>query len=192
MDEVAVASRFALGTIFVLSGLSKAANYGEFERALADYRILPPAVSRVFASSIPPVELTAGAFLLVGLATKVTAVAVAVLLLVFSVAVAINLVQGRRIRCGCFGTLDQREISWLAVVRNLGLLGLAALVAWRAQPVLAVDGYFQSPSDQQVLADGVALLIAGSLGALLLSIGEEAMNLRRLRKLFDAHQASVG
>ncbi|MBJ6950286.1 hypothetical protein JG666_23760, partial [Vibrio cholerae] len=42
------------------------------------------------------------------------------LLLVYSVAISINLLRGRKeISCGCGGVLGNHKLSWMLVVRNL-------------------------------------------------------------------------
>jgi hypothetical protein len=50
-------------------------------------------------------------------------------MLVFAGAMAINLVQGRDIECGCFGDRSPQRISWLSVGRNILLANVAFATA---------------------------------------------------------------
>jgi uncharacterized membrane protein YphA (DoxX/SURF4 family) len=177
LDEAALVFRFALGTILLLSGIAKLANRAAFADAVDAYRIASPRVSQIAAEIIPPAETTAGVLLLVGLGVEITAAAVAVLLAAFTAAVVVNLVRGRRISCGCFGTLSQREISWISAARNVFLIAAAGVLAWRAPSILGIDAYFTSTEQPMSDSEGIALLIAGSIAALALSIVEEAASL---------------
>ncbi|MEF9603853.1 methylamine utilization protein MauE, partial [Paracoccus sp. PXZ] len=58
------------------------------------------------------------------------AITAAGLLLVFAAALAINVLRGRtQIDCGCFRNGLKQPVSWLLVLRNLVLTGLALAVA---------------------------------------------------------------
>jgi uncharacterized membrane protein YphA (DoxX/SURF4 family) len=98
----ALTFRFFLATVFLLAGLAKLRRRGEFARAIRRYEILPPALVLPAAWTIPPLELAAGTLLAIGLGAAVVAVILAVLLTLFSAAVATNLLRGRRFDCGCF------------------------------------------------------------------------------------------
>jgi hypothetical protein len=56
------------------------------------------------------------------------------LLAVFTAAVAAVLMRGIDIECGCFGT-GSGPVSWLTLLRNLGLLGAAVLLVIADRPV---------------------------------------------------------
>jgi len=58
------------------------------------------------------------------------ALATAALLIVFAVAMAINVMRGRTyIDCGCFRQGMKQPLSWLLVLRNIGLAAAAVLTA---------------------------------------------------------------
>jgi hypothetical protein len=66
------------------------------------------------------------------------------LLVLYSVAIAINLVRGRReIDCGCFGPAARVPLSGGLVARNALLIGAAALVSLPvgARPLVWVDAF---------------------------------------------------
>lgn len=93
----------------------------EFIRALAGYRLVPDIGLR-FWWVLPLVELVAVLELL--LSTGESRWLALSLLLLYAVAIAINLLRGRYdIDCGCGG--ESTPISWGLVVRNIVLAGLA-------------------------------------------------------------------
>jgi uncharacterized membrane protein YphA (DoxX/SURF4 family) len=128
-----------------------------------------------FEYVIPPLEVGAALLLLVGLGTKWTALIISLLLSVFTVAVATNLSRGRRIRCGCIGTVSERQISWSAVVRNLAMIALCAVIFVWTPMVLAVDGIAASSLDRIHPKDGAALLLVGVLAPFLMSIVDQTL-----------------
>jgi uncharacterized membrane protein YphA (DoxX/SURF4 family) len=88
MDEAAVVFRFGLGTIFFLSGLAKLLNLVEFERVVRDYRVGPSRLARVMTLAIPTAETLVGLCLLLGFMIRAAGIAVAALLIVFSIALS--------------------------------------------------------------------------------------------------------
>ncbi len=114
--------------IFLPSAWSKLRAIDEFTGIVADYRLLPEPVVEPVARILPILELATGLLLLLP-ATRGTGAVLAIgLLLLFALAMAINLVRGRReIDCGCHLGRQKERIGWPLVVRNL-LLAAAALI----------------------------------------------------------------
>ena len=73
---------------------------------------------------LPWVELVLGACLVAHLGGRWTAVAALLLLVTFTVAIAVHLARGRRVPCGCFGEASDRPVSMVTVSRNLALCAL--------------------------------------------------------------------
>ena len=164
MDAAAVAFRFALAALFAVAGASKLRRRREFEQMVRNYDVVPAAWARVIAVALPPIEVTVAVLLAVGLALRVVSFVVAAMLAAFIVAVAINLVRGRDIDCGCFGTVAQRRITWVTVLRNAALLAMAALLSYRAPTALALDDLIAANRLDGVSHDeAVALLFASTL-----------------------------
>lgn len=129
-EAVSVAARVIVGTVLLIAGLAKLGRRGvAFRDAILAYDLVPWAVARRLASVLPRLEITAGAGVLLGLATGVSAVLAYLLILLATAAVAISLVRGKRHRCGCLGFTgdDVLMVQWTLVYRNLMLL--AALLA---------------------------------------------------------------
>lgn len=116
--------RFVFGTLFLVAGASKLADLGEFADAVKHYRIIPGASAGAAARVVALVEVVLGAVLILGLFIPYAAIAGAGLLVMFALAMAINLVRGRRIPCGC--KRDSEPIQIRHLIRNAA--GAAALL----------------------------------------------------------------
>ena len=114
--------------VFARAAAFKLRDVEAFADALAAYRILPIGTVEPAALALPIVE-AACALALVAPATRVAGeVTAAVLLVVFALAVGLNLLRGRReIDCGCGDPSRRQPLAWSLVIRNLAFA--AALVA---------------------------------------------------------------
>jgi hypothetical protein len=96
-----------------------------------NYRLVPGPLVNGLALVLPWVELFAGLALILGVWKKEAAVVVAVLLLVFIVAIGFNLARGHAVDCGCFDVRSAgksrdellAEMKWV-LLRDVGLLVL--------------------------------------------------------------------
>ena len=121
--------QFVLAAVFVVAGFGKIADPPGFAHEIHNYKLLPGFAINVIAIVLPWVEVVAGLALFLGLARRSAARIMGVLLLVFVVALSINLVRGRPVDCGCFGTSKvvktdvERlgDMKW-AIARDVGLL----------------------------------------------------------------------
>lgn len=120
---------FALAAIFAWSGAMKFADVEQFAGAVANYRLIPRALEKVLARALPVCEAAGAAGLLFPSTRGLAAAGLALLLCVFSGAIAINLLRGRTtIDCGCFGPALRQALSPWLLLRNALLVILAALV----------------------------------------------------------------
>jgi hypothetical protein len=151
------AARLALAAIFALAAITKLRALDEFVGVVHNYRVLPEILVRPVAYGLPPLEAAIALGLLIAPTRTPAASGAAALLVVFSLAMAVNLVRGRvEIDCGCFASALRQRIGWSLVARNLVLIGLALLV-------------LRSPGSARMLT-WLDLLTVGTaaLGALLL------------------------
>lgn len=185
IGAAALTSRYVLGFVLLAAAIPKLADRREFERAVRNYRLLPDGMAPVVATWLPRLELVCALALLLGVAVAVFAGLAALLLGTLAVAIAVNLVRGRSIECGCRGSIAPKRIGWGLVVGDVALGLLAVLVVLRDPGALALTA-----SETVVSAsDGIALmLVAASLVVAWLVLGS-ALDLVRVHR---AAQASVG
>lgn len=163
VDAAALAVRFVLAFVFVMAALPKILNLREFQRAVANYNLLPASLASAVALVLPPIELACGLFLLIGVGVTPVGIASAALLVAFAAAVGINLVRGRRIDCGCAGSVAPRTISWQLVAGDAALAAMATFAALVNPHTLALQRGSASPVSAH---DGIALLVAAAAAVL--------------------------
>ena len=120
--------RLFLGGLFVFAAWHKVMQPLGFAMSVRGYKIIPFAYSNLFALGVSWAELVAGSMLMLGIFTRKAAGAVAILLVMFIVAIATVVIRGMTVDCGCFGDEGGSTASWLLIVRNLALLAAAYLV----------------------------------------------------------------
>jgi len=148
--------RLVLAAVFVVSAVAKLRDRPGSRKAVEEFGV-PAGLVTVTAAGLPLAELACAALLLsADPGATVGAVASAALLATFTVAIAVNLLQGRRPDCHCFGQLDTGETGWLSVARN-GVLIALALVPLADAGSLAWPGATLASYDGEELAVGLVL-----------------------------------
>ncbi len=129
--------QIALGAIFVVAAWPKIVDPPSFAHMIYNYRILPAGLINISALVMPWVELVIGLCLILGVWVKPARWIVAAMLVVFMVAISINLVRGNAIDCGCFDTSaanltyeERIRDMWLVLLRDAGMLLMCAQLAW--------------------------------------------------------------
>jgi len=129
MEELTLFLRVFLGTIFLSTSMSKLRNIQEHILIVKEYRILPSSLIYVVARMEVVMELFTGMMLFLGLFQTIGAMLANLLLILYSLAIAINLFRGRSgISCGCGGAVGSHAISWFLVLRNLLLMTLTGWI----------------------------------------------------------------
>ena len=133
--------QIALGVVFVAAAIPKIADPPAFAHMIYNYRLLPGSLINATALLMPWLELLAGLALILGVWRREAAVVVGVMLVVFLVAIGVNLARGHAVDCGCFdvrsaGKSREELLSEMRMVllRDVGLLLLAAQVLVAAGP----------------------------------------------------------
>jgi hypothetical protein len=132
-----------LALVFAAAAAGKLRAREEFVGVVGNYRLLPGPAVRPVALALPLAEVAVALGLVVPATRRVAAVGAIALLVLFGLAVAVNLLRGRRyIDCGCFRFSMRQPLGWGLVGRNAGLilLGLVpALAGEAARPVTWLD-----------------------------------------------------
>ncbi len=125
--------QIALGVFFAAAALPKIVDPPGFAHMVYNYRLVPGAFVNLMALAMPWVELLAGLALILGIWTRTSAALVGALLLVFVLAISINLARGNAIDCGCFDvsaanlTREERLADMRFVIyRDVGMLLMVA------------------------------------------------------------------
>ena len=146
-------ARTVVGLTFILSGFVKAIDPLGTQYKIQDYlAAIPPSLSLpdmltlLMSVSLSMVEFTLGAFMLTAISRRLTA-RLTLLFMVVMTAVTVWIYIADPVKdCGCFGdalTLTNLE----TLLKNIVLLALAALVAWRPTHI----GRLVSRSNQMLL-----------------------------------------
>lgn len=152
-------ARTVVGLTFILSGFVKAIDPLGTQYKIQDYlAAIPPSLSLpdmltlLMSVSLSMVEFTLGAFMLTAISRRVTA-RLTLLFMVVMTAVTVWIYIADPVKdCGCFGdalTLTNLE----TLLKNIVLLALAALVAWRPTHI----GRLMSRSNQMLLGQMLML-----------------------------------
>lgn len=123
--------RIVLAIMFAAAAVAKIRNRDEFHGVVRNFRLLPEALDRAFAATLPWIELAiAGSLLIGGGLLGIAGFAAAGLLGLFAIAIGINILRGRKeIDCGCFRQGLKQGLSWLLVARNAVLVAASLFVA---------------------------------------------------------------
>ena len=138
MKYLVLCARLLIGGIFIYASLSKIPDPAGFAEAIRNYAMLPPAVTNLLALVLPWIEFIAGAFLVLGIMTRPSALLISGMMGVFVAALVYAYSIGLDINCGCFGTPESSagRITILTLLRDVGLFMLSLFVLFgdRGQP----------------------------------------------------------
>lgn len=134
--------RSSLALLLLVAAAHKLSNMAAFRSAAAGYEIVPRAAVRPFAVLVVLAELILASALVIPDTGAPAALGAGALLAVYTMAIGVNLVRGRRnIDCGCLGPAGARPLGPGLIVRNTILLGvaLAAALPVAPRPLLWLD-----------------------------------------------------
>jgi uncharacterized membrane protein YphA (DoxX/SURF4 family) len=119
--------RLYLAGVFIYASLHKINFPAEFADNIAGYLIVPYWLINPLAVFMPWLELVSGLFLLAGVRVRAASLIIGAMLVMFTLAVTVAMVQDTPIGCGCFQSVGE-AISWWTVLRDLVWLAMAAHV----------------------------------------------------------------
>jgi len=138
---LSVRVQIALGIVFVIAAIPKIADPPAFAHMIYNYRLLPGPAINALALVMPWIELLVGVALILGIWKREAAIVAGILLLVFLVAIGVNLARGHAVDCGCFDVRSAgktreellAEMRWV-LIRDVGLLLLVVQVIAASGP----------------------------------------------------------
>ncbi|HET7305266.1 MAG TPA: DoxX family protein [Segeticoccus sp.] len=150
LDVVGLLARLVLGGVIFYAGAIKITDLQSSVRAVLGYELMPYSVADLVGTALPVVEVVIGILLVVGLFTRISAVAGGLLMVAFIIGIASVWARGISIDCGCFGgggTIEPGETHYLReILRDTGLLLCAAWLTWRPRTVLGLDQRLFGPA----------------------------------------------
>ena len=125
-------ARLCLGCVFVYASIHKIVDPATFAKIIYGYGLVPGILINGIAIVLPYVELFAGLFLILGIFPRSAAVLAESMLLMFIIAISINLIRGHEFDCGCFSfqagnhgsgnvELLLRDVAW-------SIIGMAVIM----------------------------------------------------------------
>ncbi len=115
---LALILRLYIGGLFIYASMYKINYPGEFAETIAGYQIAPHWAVNISAAVLPWVELISGVLLVVGIRVRSAAVVTGLLMIMFAIAMFINLMRDAAISCGCFNAIGE-QISWWTLARDI-------------------------------------------------------------------------
>jgi uncharacterized membrane protein YphA (DoxX/SURF4 family) len=131
LNFVNAGSILFLVVVFLFTGIDKALHYSGFVNAIRDYVLVPRETAQYVAIPVIMIEIMIAIGLLVKPMRRFAAGWAAAILIVFTIAVALNHAFGRRGICGCWFTITLAQGTTMHILQNLLMLGLAVMV-WLA------------------------------------------------------------
>lgn len=161
--------------VLLIGAIDKLRDLELFAAIVDNYRILPTGLVNGFARVVPVAEISAAALLLWPAARIFGATLALALLALFSGAIALNLLRGRRdVDCGCGGASGRQPLSWWLALRNAALAFMAL--------VGASDGVLRDMAWLDGFTTIAATLALLALYAFFNQLGANAPRLRSLRR----------
>ena len=124
--------RLIVGGVFIWAGVLKIADPLGFAQSIKNYQVVSPTLALLIAVVLPWVEVLSGAFLIIGVFKRSSALLISLLLIGFIGLVAFALARGIDTSCGCFGSLSRR--ADLSLILTDAVLLVFTLSVFFARP----------------------------------------------------------
>lgn len=138
MSAFAHPAAVALGAVLLFAGVTKLRSFPVFREQVADYRLLPYALTPLAAGLVASFEILAGFLLLFPDYRRAGSFLAVTLLGVFLCVLVSAFVKGRTIACGCLGGEGPLDTIGLQSVVRTGLLAGLGLIAGLPTDVPAI------------------------------------------------------
>ncbi|MFC1671253.1 MauE/DoxX family redox-associated membrane protein [Spirochaetota bacterium] len=150
-NRITAAIRIVMGLLFVFSGFFKVIDPEAFSKIIIMYDIIPLVLVPYCAIVVPVLELLLGILLVAGYKVKASAFISMILMIMFSIFIAINIYRGASFDCGCFelnrlGLGFDETLSIKLVIRDIILLLLFLIVFRAKRNVFSLEGIIEKAS----------------------------------------------
>jgi peroxiredoxin len=190
-------ARLVLAAVFVTAAFAKLADRAGSKEALRNFGI-PGRILTPVAVLLPVVELAVAVALIPTWSARWGALGALALLVVFTIAIAANLVRGSRPDCRCFGQLHSAPLGWTTLARNAILGVTAGFVVWQGwdRPGASATHWLGQLTAAEAVALSIAMLsgvvVAVESWLLLNLLRQHGRLLLRLDALEDRSRQTTG
>ncbi|HLP48252.1 MAG TPA: MauE/DoxX family redox-associated membrane protein [Candidatus Kapabacteria bacterium] len=113
-ELVQVLAQIFLGSIFLYAGIAKLFDLKMFAEVIKNYKILSVPMAEIISISLPYIEIVCGSLLILNIYPRLMASILSGFLMIFIIAISINIIRGINIDCGCFNkfqVIEKKQIS---------------------------------------------------------------------------------
>jgi uncharacterized membrane protein YphA (DoxX/SURF4 family) len=152
-DAVGLVFRLGLAVVWGYAGLAKIFEVNGARDAILAYRLFPPEWAGPLGWALPAFEILLAILLLLGLFTRLAALASGLLMVAFIAGIASVWIRGYAIDCGCFGgggdiTADNIGLKYAQdIARDLLFVGMSAWLVVRPRSLWSLDRESVNRSD---------------------------------------------
>lgn len=157
--------RIALSAIFGVAGVTKLVDPRGTRDAVKNFGA-PEPLAPALSIALPVLELLIAAGLLFADTTAASALAALSILVLFVVAISLNLARGHAHDCHCFGQIYSRPLGWPTLARNVIFALGAVFVFWRA----STQSSSSIPGTLGQLNSSEWLLLLGAIAAIVAAL----------------------
>lgn len=177
MEGLAYACLIGFATLFFSTSVNKIRNIESHFILIKNYMIIPKKLIPFFLYLEITLEIIVGITLMLGVYQELGIFIMICLLIVYSIAISVNLVKGNKeISCGCGGLIGDHKLSWKLVFRNLGFFGVGLWLYQYDHKWSLIESIIQG----NVLAYEIIVMILIVWGAILHgSVVKNVIGLRR-------------
>jgi len=122
---IELAARWILGVTFIYASYNKILAPADFAKIIYGYDLFPAASINLIAIIVPFMELVTGLALILGFYPRSAVLIVNGMLLVFIIALSINLIRGHEFDCGCFSINPSGQATFAGPLLFRGFILLA-------------------------------------------------------------------
>ncbi len=133
---VELGARSILGLTFIYASYPKIGAPAELAKILYGYGLFPGMLINLIAITLPFFELVSGVALVAGIYPRSASFIINSMLVLFMIALSINLIRGHEFDCGCFSSeqIGYTSSAGLELGRDIILLGLGLQIFFYRMP----------------------------------------------------------
>jgi len=190
-DVLFLAGRLLLAAVFGVAGFSKLASVSRARDGIIEFGV-PKSLATPITVALISSELAVAIVLLRSATLWYGAIGALVLLSIFSVGIAANLLRDRRPNCNCFGQLHAAPIGWPTFARNVALGAVAVLVIAYGRDAQAPAAWTISLTATEWLSMTVVLVFLALLGVIATLLTQILRQQGRMLLRFEGIEERLG